>query len=134
MLRPRLLLPCGLAAALVFAAFAAMPQGVRVSRTASHTAVLLGSRTIEPTEDSDRAGSSEAFRFTASRSGRATTIVLYVAPGNQATAVRAAIYTSRSGRPHSLLTSGIKRRPTSDKWNALHVRAATLRAKQVRAH
>jgi hypothetical protein len=131
MLRPRLLLPLGLAAALILVAFAAVSPRVGIDLTASHTALLMGSRTIEPLPDSDRAGSSEAFLFTAGRSGRATTIMLYVASGTRAKAVRAAIYTSRSGRPHTLLTSGIKRRPTADKWNAVDVRPVTLRANRV---
>ena len=127
-MRPRLLLPLGLAAALTFAAFAASQTRVRTRRAASHTAVLLGTRTIEASRDSSPAGASEAFRFKAVRSGRATTITLYVASGSRAKAVRAAIYTSRSGHPQTSLTSGVRRRPAAGKWNPIHVRAATIRA------
>lgn len=128
MLRARLMLILGLAAALAFATLATPPSGLHVSPTAFHTAVLLGSHTVEPAHDSDPAGLSEAFGFRARRSGRATTVMIYIASGNRARTVRAAIYTSRAGRPNTLLTSGVRRRPTARKWNAVHVRTAALRA------
>lgn len=130
-MRPLPLLSLGLAAVLLFVPLASSPGDVRTSREAFHTAVLMGTRTLEPSRDSDPPGSSEAFRFTDGRSGRASTIMLFIAPGNRAKAVRAAIYTSGSGRPRTLLTSGVSRRLAVGKWNAVHVRATTLRAKHV---
>lgn len=57
--------------------------------------------------------------------------MLYVDSGNRARTVRTAIYTSLSGHPGMLLTSGLRRRPAAGTWNAFQVRAATLHTKQI---
>src|SRR5204863_432449 len=51
--------------------------------------LLLGSATVQPIPDSIDAGSAEAFEATASRSGAAVTLSVYVGSGNTATAVGA---------------------------------------------
>ena len=103
-------------------ASATRTHGPRVAKV-----VLLGNRAIESRVDGHRSGAGEAFAFRARRSGTATSISVYLDNRDRANALFAGLYSSRHGRPHSLMTSGSRRSPKAGAWNRLAVRAARLR-------
>lgn len=73
--------------------------------------VLLGEHALESTVAHNLVGTVEAFQFQARGSGTAASINVFLAAGDRATALFAGVYSSRDGRPHSLLTSGFLRAP-----------------------
>ena len=90
--------------------------------------VLLGEHALESTVAHNLVGTVEAFQFQARGSGTAASINVFLAAGDRATALFAGVYSSRDGRPHSLLTSGFLRAPRAAAWNSVAVRAARLQS------
>jgi hypothetical protein len=98
-------------------------------RTHGHRAsplVLLGERAVESRVDHPSVGTVEAFAFRARRSGTAASISVYLDARDRATNVIAGVYSSRHGRPQSLLTLGLLRFPKAGAWNSVVVPPATL--------
>jgi hypothetical protein len=109
---------------LLAATAAASPQGV----VSANSSALLGSSRIGSHGDSVAAGSARAFLFTNRVSATAKTIRLYLARGHRGRAFSVGIYSSRSGRPASLLTSGSTRSARAGRWATVRVHAVTLHA------
>ncbi|WP_091756959.1 Ig-like domain-containing protein [Pedococcus cremeus] len=80
---------------------------------------LLGLNTIQGSADSDAAGEAEAFRSTATASGQAGSLTLYVDSGSGATTLKVGVYSDTSGRPGTLLASGSLSAPRSAAWNTV---------------
>ncbi len=114
-------------AAVVFVGTRA-PWRADAQTTAQPRVLLLGSRLVQKSGDSARAGRSVAFSMLAVRSGVATGVAVYVRTANRAKRVTVAIYTSARGRPSRLLTSGSARRFRTGTWVRIGVKTTGLRA------
>ena len=78
---------------------------------------LLGDTAIESTSDSNESGSAQAWSFTASGSGTAGAISLFVDSGNTAAGMLLGLYSDSNGSPGTLLASGTVSSPQSGAWN-----------------
>lgn len=87
----------------------------------SVAAVLGGDQTIERTVDQNLAGNAEAIQMTATASGTAGTVSLYVDSTSTASSLVAGIYADSGGHPGTLLTEGSKGSPTAAAWNDVAV-------------
>ncbi|XYH93768.1 hypothetical protein ACMHYB_38820 [Sorangium sp. So ce1128] len=67
---------------------------------------LIGDGTIEGNPDSNPDGSAEAFQYTATTSGTASVLTLYIDDSNTAVNVVVGLYTDNGGHPGTLLTQG----------------------------
>ena len=88
--------------------------------------VLLGDQSVEPKGDSNPAGAAEAFQATASASGVAAKLTVYVDSGSTATSLVAGIYTDAGGHPGALLGAGALNAPVSAAWNDVPLTGATV--------
>jgi outer membrane protein assembly factor BamB len=94
--------------------------GAGTSRAAG--TVLAGDTVIEAQHDSNSAGRAEAFRTTASTSGTAQTITVYVDAADAATKIIAGLYSnSSSGHPGTLLGEGTLTAPVKAAWNDIPI-------------
>ena len=75
--------------------------------------------------DSNSAGVAQAFYYTASNSGNASDIDLYVNSGSTATAVVAGLYSDASGKPGTRLASGSLASPKAQTWNNIKFSSTT---------
>jgi Big-like domain-containing protein/PKD domain-containing protein len=97
-----------------------------VDTAASEGRLLLGSSIVQPVADSIASGSAEAFQATASGSGSAVELSIYVDSGSTATAMIAGIYSDADGHPGTLLTKGMLSAPAPLAWNDITVPDAPL--------
>lgn len=88
--------------------------------------VLVGNDTLEAYQDSNGAGSAEAFKYTALTSGTANTIALYLNNDNAATRVRVGIYTDNNGNPGTLLSQAEITNTVEGSWNILTLPTTTI--------
>jgi parallel beta-helix repeat protein len=91
---------------------------------------LLGSSTVYSVADSNDAGSAEAFQATATSSGAAVSLLVYVDLGSSAGTLVAGIYTDANGHPGTLLSQGRQSPIAAGAWNAVGIPAAPLSAGQ----
>ena len=87
-----------------------------------------GQPAIEPAVDHNFVGTVEAFAFRARHSGTAASISVYLDARDRAHTLFAGLYSSRHGRPRTLLTSGLRRSPRAGAWNSVAVRSASVRS------
>lgn len=80
---------------------------------------LLGLDSIQGFADNDAAGEAEAFRFTATVSGQAGTVTLYVDSDSRATMLDVGVYSDASGKPGTLLASGLLDELRPRAWNTV---------------
>ncbi len=92
------------------------------------TSLLLGTATVEPTQDSNGAGSAQAFSVSAAAAGTATSISVYVGSGNAASTVSAGLYGDSGGSPGALLAAGTISSPRAGAWNSVSIPATPLTA------
>ena len=97
-----------------------LPSAV-VSAKEGASAPLVGSSTLEPSPDTDSAGSAEAFQYVASASGLVRSISLYVDAANTAPAIVVGLYTNISERPGTLLASATISPAEVGAWNTAAV-------------
>jgi outer membrane protein assembly factor BamB len=89
--------------------------------------VLLGDQTIETQLDHNPAGVAEAFQTTATTSGTADAVSVYLDANSSATQVIVGVYADNgSGHPGSLLTQVSKSQPTAGAWNTLTLPVASI--------
>jgi len=79
--------------------------------------LLLGDRSVESLQDNDAAGLAEAFSFSASASGGAQSISVYVDSGSSASGLAVGMYADNNRHPGSLLASGSTSAPVAGQWN-----------------
>ncbi len=81
--------------------------------------VLIGDQAVEASNDSNTAGTAEAFRTSAAASGALTTLSVYVASAS--TNLVAGLYASNSAGTHptTLLAQGTLNAPVAGTWNAV---------------
>jgi hypothetical protein len=89
--------------------------------------VLVGNATIQTSNDTNKAGTAEAFVYTASASGSATTLHLYVPSGNAATRIVVGLYTHNAtiNAPATLLAQATISGPAVG-WNTASIPATTI--------
>lgn len=80
---------------------------------------LLGLDSIQGFADNDAAGEAEAFPFTATASGHAGTVTLYVDSDSRATTLEVGVYSDASGNPGTLLASGSLDALRPGAWNTV---------------
>ncbi len=81
--------------------------------TASGPTVLLGDQAVASTPDSNSGGLSEAFGFTATASGTATSASVYL---DSTAGVSVGLYADSAGRPGTLLSTGTVGASTAHTW------------------
>ena len=86
---------------------------------------LVGDQNMGNYADSNSAGVAQAFYYTASNSGNASDIDLYVNSGSTATAVVAGLYSDASGKPGTRLASGSLASPKAQTWNDIKFSSTT---------
>jgi chitodextrinase len=88
---------------------------------AASSTLLLGNQDIEASNDSDAAGTAEAFRAVAEASGVASTLSLYIGSGSASTRIVAGLYASNStdSHPAALLAQGALAAPVRGAWNTI---------------
>jgi hypothetical protein len=103
----------GLSLALVLLAVAASSGAAGV--------VLLGDQKVESGNDSDSAGTAEAFRTTATASGPLGTLSVYVGSTSSASKLVAGLYSSNAANTHpaALLAQGSLNAPVKGAWNTV---------------
>jgi hypothetical protein len=87
--------------------------------TGGSSDLLLGSKDVQKNLDNDVAGSPEAFKYTASASGPAATLNLYIDRGSAASTVVTGLYSDDNGKPGTLLATGSINSPASAAWNTI---------------
>lgn len=113
--------------ALLLVAVTATAAGIGVaSARTDHAPMLLGSHRTNDAVRGQRADRAVAFRFKASHAGLAGAIWIYLARPTRASTVRAALYSSDSGHPHTRLTSGVVRHFKDRRWVRIALGAARL--------
>ncbi len=108
-------------AALVAVCLAAAFIGSATAAVRSDT--LLGDQSVEASDDSNDAGSAEAFRTTASGTGQVSTLNVYLSSSSAAAKVWAGIYTDAGGHPGSLLAQG-SASASPGNWNTVNLGSA----------
>jgi Galactose oxidase-like, Early set domain/Bacterial Ig domain/Galactose oxidase, central domain len=97
--------------------------GVSVAAAGS---ALVGDTTIEPGGDSDPSGMAEAFQMTATTTGVADTLTVYVAASSTAATLVAGLYADSASHPGARLTQGSLPNPTAGAWNTVAVPAVSI--------
>ena len=116
--------------ALLLAGLLALVQ-LAVFGTSSSQAVqtvLVGDQVVRSNVDSNPAGMAEAFQYTATASGSATRLVVYVDGGSTASQVVVGLYADAGNTPGALLAQGTIAAPVKGAWNTVTVPAAAVTA------
>ena len=97
------------------------------SATTSST-VLIGVSNVESSVDTNPVGMAEAFQYTASVTGTATTLSVYLDSTNTETNVVVGIYTQSGSTndPQTLLTQGTITNPVAGAWNSVSISATPI--------
>ena len=99
--------------------------------TAAYNAptMLVGDQVVETTVDSNAAGQAEAFLYTATASGSANRLYVYLDPSSTATKVVLGLYANAANDTiGGLLTQGTIAAPVAGGWNSVDVPVATVTA------
>ena len=96
--------------------------------TASSSTVLLGDANVETQVGSIPLGQAEAFQATATASGAAQSLVVYLDSTSTASQLAVGLYADASGHPGALLSQGSSTTPVAGAWNPIRVTAANLAA------
>jgi hypothetical protein len=83
--------------------------------------VLFGHQPVEPTLGKNVGGLAEAFPFTNNATRSASSIVVYVAAGNEATTLVTGLYADRGGRPGPRIAFGSLTSPRAASWNSITI-------------
>jgi hypothetical protein len=123
------LIPAGILDPTTGQAFASPGEYMAVRILGLMSAPLVGSAQLQPNVDSNPAGTAEAFRYTASVTGTATRLSVYLDDADTATSVTVGLYTNTAaGDPGTLLTSGTIISPVAGRWNIVTVVGTSVRA------
>src|SRR5213592_2735502 len=112
--------PCRHAAlfAVLVACLAAFIGAPVAQGATQSTSVVVGTQTVEPTDDPNVDGKAEAFRTTASGTGTVSALQLYLSSSSSAATVSAGLYSDIGGHPGTLLARGSASARAGD-WNAV---------------
>ena len=89
---------------------------------------LFGDQNVGKVLQRDRAGVARAFPFTSRVAGTASSVSVYIAAQNRATALIAGIYSDRAGHPGAKLASGSLASPKAGAWNTVTIRPVRVSA------
>jgi hypothetical protein len=90
---------------------------------------LLGDQNIEATQDNNPAGKAEAFQYTATTSGTANKLSIYLDSASSATKVIVGVYTNTSGNnPGTLLAQATIASPVKGAWNTVTLPSISIAA------
>jgi hypothetical protein len=78
--------------------------------------------------DTNASGVAEAFQYTASASGTATELVLYVDPSASGLQIIVGVYSDVGNSPGSLLAQGSINLPVNGAWNTFSIPPTTITA------
>lgn len=81
--------------------------------------VIFGVQTIQSAFDTNDAGSAEAFKYTATASGAAGAVKIYLSGSSQATSLKIGLYSNNGSHPGSLLASGNTTTLIAGAWNTI---------------
>ncbi len=99
------------------------------SMAGAGSTVLVGDQAVEANIDTNPVGVAEAFVYTATASGTANQLYVYLDGTSTAAQVTVGLYTdSGSNNPGALLVQGTITNPVAGAWNAVAVPAASLMA------
>jgi hypothetical protein len=88
-------------------------------------ATLLGEQTLQPALLTLPGGQAAAYQYTATQSGQASLVRLYIEAGTSAAVVRVALYSDRAGSPGAILSQGSGSALTSG-WTSVGMSPVTL--------
>ncbi len=94
----------------------------------SGPATLIGSTTVGTLSDGNPSGTAEGFRYTASASGTARTLGVYLDAGSVATRVVVGLYADGGSGPGTLLAQGTITSPAAGAWNTVSIAPVTVTA------
>ena len=96
-------------------------SNVAVASAASDasTTVLFGDQSIESDRGWNSSGRAQAFPFTNSSTGSATSVNVYVRDHNRATTLIAGLYSSKNGHAGALVAAGSLTSPKAGAWNSV---------------
>jgi O-glycosyl hydrolase len=105
------------------------PPLLRASTPPAGTSALVGETALQPDQDANDPGMAEAFEYTASASGTASRLFIYLDRDNAATAVAVGLYSNTDlNSPDRLLTAGTILQTVAGGWNSVRVPPADIRA------
>jgi Concanavalin A-like lectin/glucanases superfamily/Domain of unknown function (DUF1929)/Bacterial Ig domain/Kelch motif len=91
--------------------------------------LLVGDQKIEAGADSNLAGFGEAFQYTATTTGTANAVYLYVDTGNTASQVTVGLYADNgANKPGTLLAQGTISAPKAGAWNSTTISSTPISA------
>jgi len=95
--------------------------------------LLVGDGAIEGSGDTNPPGMAEAFEYTASVTGIASTLSVYLDSANAAQSVVVGIYThnASTNSPGTLIAQGVVANPTAGAWNSVSISSANINANSV---
>jgi len=88
--------------------------------------VLVGSDSVQPSNDTNPAGMAEAFLSVAGATGTSSTLTLYIDGTNTATTVLVGVYADAAGRPGALLSTGKLTAPEAGAWNEVPIKSVDV--------
>jgi hypothetical protein len=88
----------------------------------------VGTQIIEPQLDWNAAGLAEAFQYTATSSGVATRLVIYLDASSAATRVVLGLYADSANDPGALLAQGTISSPVKGAWNTATIVPTSINA------
>lgn len=89
------------------------------------TKLLVGnSSTTSSVTDSISQNVAEAFKKTATVTGKVTSVRVYVNSGSTSTRLVAGLYADNNGHPSALLAQGVLNNPTANSWNTVPLTTA----------
>ena len=118
----------GLACLVAIAAAPSAMAATKPPRGGTVSAFLFGSQTVQPTADSNAAGSAQAFQVTNSTPGTANSITVYLSSNDAATTLWAGLYTDNNGQPGNLLASGSIASPQAGAWDTVSITPTSVSA------
>lgn len=87
---------------------------------------ILGNSMVAPSADTDSIGVAEAFKATASSTGTANALFVYVDATSTATTLVAGLYTDNVGHPGTLLAQGSLNKPAAGNWNTVSIATTSV--------
>jgi RHS repeat-associated protein len=87
---------------------------------------LAGNQTKELQSTTQVAGQANAFQYTATASGTATQLLVFLDDGTIASQVQVGLYSDTAGHPGTLLTQGTINTPVNWAWNAVPIAPVSL--------
>jgi hypothetical protein len=104
--------------------------GLAIAAGAPKPSPLLGSAIVQPSVDSNPSGTAESFQYTATQTGTATALHVYLDERNDASEVIVGVYEDTADHPGHLVASGRSSRLTPGEWNAIPIDGVRIVAGQ----